>query len=382
MEYCFYETTNLVNGKKYLGIHSSKCLEKDNYLGSGTLLREAIKKYGKENFRRRDIKLFGSIQEAKQYEADQITGEILRDTNYYNIAPGGGGGIAGARPYHTESKRFMVAPEAIPKFLKEHPDAVEGIPEEYREAQKQRMLGRVAINNGSEHKLVPQEDVQKYLNNGWTIGTTEKLNRKNSESKKGIRVMHLGNKTRHVRLEDVSKFLEHGYSFGPSEWISKKQGKSHKGLVKIHKDQEIRFISEDKLDEYLNLGFKRGSSAEQIRARQQEKLGRKTVHRGTEERNVRPEELPGYLDEGWILGRLPRNRMEASRARVKIQTPRIKEEAATRKLIYTKSSEYREWWEIHKNEYGRIHYGVCHFLEELGQNKESFLEHMKQLKEI
>ena len=43
-----YETTNLINGKKYIGQHRGS-FDKE-YKGSGTLLRRAIKKYGKENF--------------------------------------------------------------------------------------------------------------------------------------------------------------------------------------------------------------------------------------------------------------------------------------------------------------------------------------------
>lgn len=42
-----YKTTNLVNGKQYIGRDSRN---NPNYLGSGPLIKKAIKKYGKENF--------------------------------------------------------------------------------------------------------------------------------------------------------------------------------------------------------------------------------------------------------------------------------------------------------------------------------------------
>lgn len=49
-----YITTNIVNGKKYLG----KDTKNDpNYLGSGVILKLAIKKYGKENFKKEIVEV-------------------------------------------------------------------------------------------------------------------------------------------------------------------------------------------------------------------------------------------------------------------------------------------------------------------------------------
>ena len=49
--FILYKTTNLINGKSYIGIHKTNNLN-DGYLGSGFAITEAIEKYGKDNFKR------------------------------------------------------------------------------------------------------------------------------------------------------------------------------------------------------------------------------------------------------------------------------------------------------------------------------------------
>ena len=98
MNHYIYEITNLVNGKKYIGKRSCNCpIEEDAYMGSGKLLKKAIKKYGKENFKK-DI-LYICENESHAYAKEYI--EILKVRTirnwdeYYNIALGGRGGIQG-----------------------------------------------------------------------------------------------------------------------------------------------------------------------------------------------------------------------------------------------------------------------------------------------
>jgi hypothetical protein len=47
-----YCITNLINGKKYIGSDSNN---NPKYMGGGTYLKKAIKKYGKENFKKEII---------------------------------------------------------------------------------------------------------------------------------------------------------------------------------------------------------------------------------------------------------------------------------------------------------------------------------------
>ena len=84
-----YETTNNINGKKYIGKHKSLRFD-NNYLGSGNNLRKAINKYGKENFSVRILEEIDTNQE------DLDTKEVfwiefynaVKSKEYYNTSYG------------------------------------------------------------------------------------------------------------------------------------------------------------------------------------------------------------------------------------------------------------------------------------------------------
>lgn len=83
-----YQITNLVNNKKYIGKHHGEL--DDDYYGSGTLIKDAIKKYGKENFRKDILYIANSEKEAYEKEAEFIElFDAVNNPEYYNIAPGG-----------------------------------------------------------------------------------------------------------------------------------------------------------------------------------------------------------------------------------------------------------------------------------------------------
>ena len=59
-------TTNIVNGKSYVGSHGTNNL-KDGYKGSGRTLIKAFEKYGRKKFKRRILKECKSIEDARKH---------------------------------------------------------------------------------------------------------------------------------------------------------------------------------------------------------------------------------------------------------------------------------------------------------------------------
>ena len=92
--YCIYRITNLINNKTYIGFHHLRkgSLEKDGYLGSGLLIKQAVLKYGYENFKREILEEFTDKEEASKAEIKYIERERLIGHAEYNIHDGGCGG--------------------------------------------------------------------------------------------------------------------------------------------------------------------------------------------------------------------------------------------------------------------------------------------------
>lgn len=90
-----YITTNMVNGKRYLGQKKFDAYWK-SYLGSGTIFKRAIKKYGKENFSRNIVHICYSEEELNKAEYDfTIFLNVVENPNWYNLKEGGPNGTYG-----------------------------------------------------------------------------------------------------------------------------------------------------------------------------------------------------------------------------------------------------------------------------------------------
>lgn len=99
-----YITTNLINGKQYIGDHSTNKLE-DDYLGSGRpYFKRAINEYGSQNFKKEILEFFQTKQEAFNAQEKYIMQFNTLTPNGYNISPKGGLNVKGCHSKETKRK--------------------------------------------------------------------------------------------------------------------------------------------------------------------------------------------------------------------------------------------------------------------------------------
>lgn len=104
-----YKTTNLVNGKQYIGKDAKNT---PSYLGSGTFLKKAIQKYGKENFKKEILEVCSSQEELKEREEYWLNYyDAGNNPDFYNTHNHSYGGILGQ--VHSEETRNKISESHI-----------------------------------------------------------------------------------------------------------------------------------------------------------------------------------------------------------------------------------------------------------------------------
>lgn len=89
-----YKTTNLVNGKIYVGKHSTPNLN-DGYIGSGKIIQKAISKYKKQNFKCEHLFCAFTEQDAYAIEEQFVNEDFIESNDTYNVKLGGKGASKG-----------------------------------------------------------------------------------------------------------------------------------------------------------------------------------------------------------------------------------------------------------------------------------------------
>lgn len=89
--YGLYKITNLVNGKMYIGQHVTEDID-DGYMGSGVVMKRALRKYGAENFRKEWLGFYEDKEELDYMERVFVDDTWVSRSDTYNLCVGGKGG--------------------------------------------------------------------------------------------------------------------------------------------------------------------------------------------------------------------------------------------------------------------------------------------------
>lgn len=254
-----YETTCLVNGKKYIGQHKSDHFD-TKYYGSGTLFSRALHKYGKNNFTVRVLKECNSADELSIAETKAIQdADAVNSSNYYNITDSAcGGGREFSPEYHKylsqKAKERSQSDEFRQRMSELHRGKV--LSEEHR-ATISKMCKERKWSDDIKAKM--SESAKKIWANGREFiphEMTPELKKYFSDLAtkvhKGTRVVNNGVINRQVKPEIAEQLVADGWKYG---MIPDKRK-----YVWVKKDGSCKRIFAEDLDSYLQQGWVRGKN--------------------------------------------------------------------------------------------------------------------------
>ena len=173
-----YLTTNLINQRKYIGMHKSSHFD-ESYKGSGKILKQAFEKYGWENFKTEVIEWCETCEKLCDQEIYWINRfDAVNSREYYNIGQGGTGWQVhlSGESHPMYGRRGMNSPSYGHK-----------VSEETRNKIREKAKSRVWIFNEENIEITIDEDkLSAYLSAGWSRGRV-------MSSTKGLDLTRIGN---------------------------------------------------------------------------------------------------------------------------------------------------------------------------------------------
>jgi hypothetical protein len=280
-----YIWKNLINGKKYIGVHLGT--EDDGYVGSGVYFRNAVKKYGIENFER-SILYREYISKENLYLMEF---EIINDFNavfdneYYNLAN------------YSPMQNFDISNSSHSRTRV----SLESTRNKISESRKNRKWIHKYVNDMKILKSVFNPEL--FLNEGWTIGFgkfSEEHSKKLSEKAK----KQIGEKNGFYgksHSEETRKKL--------SEKAKKQIGEKNGFYGKSHSEETRKKLSEKAKKQIGEKnGFYGKSHSEETRKKLSEKnSGTIFINDGANNKTIQMKELENYEKMGWIRGRITKN---------------------------------------------------------------------------
>lgn len=258
-----YKTTCLLNNKFYIGMHSADNLN-DGYLGSGKRLWRSINYHGKENHIKEIIEFCENREALKKREKEIVNEQLLSEKLCINLQLGGGGGFIDENHMMKTSKRgneVFLEKMKDEEYRKEFSEKLsKANKEQYLDGRREKkyfydwngkkhtdetkknlskmrkgtgvgennsVYGRKWMTKDRLNKMVPPNEIDFYLSEGWEFGKYVGEKDKNilRESFKNIgnfrvpscknrKWINKNGKNKRVPINDVDFYLENGWTIG------------------------------------------------------------------------------------------------------------------------------------------------------------------------
>jgi len=258
-----YKTTCIVNGKFYIGMHSTESIN-DGYLGSGKRLWNSINYHGKENHKKEIIEFCLNRDELKKREREIVNIELINDQFCMNLQLGGGGGFL------NENHMMKTSKAGNEKFKKNMEDP------EYKKNFSKKMSE--SNKKGFETGTRKRKKFYDWTGKNHTDETKLKLSLKNKNkgigsdnSVWGRKWMNKDFKNKMVKSEEIEFHISDGWVFG------------------IYLEEKNKQLLKEQFEKIRHLS---GPSC----------IGRKWINKDGKNKRVLKNDLDKYLNDGWVLG--------------------------------------------------------------------------------
>lgn len=279
-----------------------------NKLKEGTHINQHMQNvYNKhQTFNPQIVKVLGTVEE-QIVEEQKLIDKHFYDpfcVNACKSATGGG---------HSEETRKKMSETR--KGMRHTPESIQKMKAQ-RLAMYSQMehpaLGRTWVHKNGEFGFVTEEELEVRLWQGWQIGKGEwvhgMLGKTHSEeskekmkdsSNKGWSWVNNGEESKVVPPEEFQHYLENGWQEGMREnWVC------------LNKDGKNTRVREEEVQSYLEDGWLQGrvvslSHTEEAKRRiAKGSKGTKWMYKiGAGNKRVKPTEIQNYLDQGWLYGK-------------------------------------------------------------------------------
>lgn len=218
-KFVIYEIINKVNNFIYVGVHKTDNV-KDNYMGSGTGIKRAIKEFGKENFEKRILYIFDNKEEAIKKESEIVNEEFLKRSDVYNLTLGGG---KFGQFYSDGFVNVRDKNDNCFKIKKDDPRYLSG---ELKHVRKNKILtidknGNYFTVNKNDPRYLSGELTGTWFGKKHKEETKKKIGEANAIKQKGKNNSQYGTcwikkekECKKIRKEELKKYLKEGWLKG------------------------------------------------------------------------------------------------------------------------------------------------------------------------